>query len=65
MMSNNDLEILYKANLPESHAAGLRGIFDAGVGYGQGLSAPAQGDISMTVTEAQAALVEPVNINTP
>lgn len=60
MMTDSDLDNLYKANLSESHAAGLRGVFDAGVAVGQGLGqAPAQ-DVSLTTSDATAATDVPV-----
>jgi hypothetical protein len=38
MMTNTDLENLYKINVSESHAAGLRGVFDAGYNLALGLT---------------------------
>lgn len=58
-MTDTDLDNLYKMNLPESHFAGLRGIFDAGVAYGQN-SGPPTADISQVVPAATAAADDPV-----
>jgi hypothetical protein len=64
MMTDTDLDNLYKANLPESHPAALRGVFDAGVAYGQGASSTPTGDVSQTVPDATAVQDTPV-ITTP
>lgn len=60
MMSDTDLDNLYKQNLPESHYAGLRGVFDAGVAYAQSLSAAPTNDVSLTVSDATVAPLDPV-----
>ena len=39
-MTNDDLEKSYKANVAESHFAGLRGVFDAGFAMGAGRGIP-------------------------
>lgn len=39
-MTDNDLEILYKQNINESHFAALRGVFDAGYAVGAGSGVP-------------------------
>lgn len=66
MMTDQDLETLYKQNINESHAAGLRGIFDAGYQLGLGVQpTAATPDESTVVAEAVAQADEPVNITTP
>lgn len=55
-MTDADLETLYKVNLPTSHAAALRGVFDAGYEVGAGATVNAQtADASLTVSESTAA----------
>jgi hypothetical protein len=54
MMSDNDLEVLYKSALPESHFAGLRAVFDAGYADGSGASVEAT-DASLTAAVPPAA----------
>lgn len=58
-MTDTDLENLYKQNLPESHYAALRGVFDAGVAYGQGLSQAPTQDVSLTLADATVAPLDP------
>lgn len=63
-MTNQDLENVYKVNLPTSHFAGLRGVFDAGVAYGQGLVTAAAADVSLTAPATTVTNDTPV-VNTP
>lgn len=57
-MQDTDIEAIYKANINISHAAALRGVYDAG--YAAGLGTPnvqTTGDVS----QSQAApTVDPV-----
>lgn len=63
MMSDNDLENLYKSALPESHYAGLRAVFDAG--YGVGSATVVTTDVSQTVSDATAVADDQAPIVTP
>ena len=66
MMTDNELEQMYKDNISTSHFAGLRGIFDAGYAAGAGFTASqAQGaDPSAVVADAIASVDTPVSIDT-
>ena len=59
-MTDSDLENLYKTNVATSHFAGLRGVFDAGVSYGQGLSTPSTFDQSVNANAATATADTPI-----
>jgi hypothetical protein len=68
MMTDNELEVVYKANISESHYAGLRGVFDAGYALGAGLSAQVASvtdqSTASTVTDATVAPVVNSTITT-
>ena len=65
-MTDSDLENLYKANVSESHCAGLRGVFDAGynLGAGNSLAVSQNTDPSANVNAVSAAPLDPTNIQT-
>lgn len=51
-MTDTDLDNLYKVNLPISHYAGLRGVFDAAYALGANQTSPApSADVSSSVQE--------------
>lgn len=54
-MQDADLETIYKANIPVSHFAGLRGVYDAGFAAG----ASQQVNATPTAADASAAQVAP------
>ncbi len=58
-MTDSDLENLYKANVATSHFAGLRGVFDAGVAYGQALSTASTFDQSVNANAVTATADTP------
>lgn len=60
-MNDADIEAIYKANINESHFAGLRGVFDAGYQLGVAQAAqPATPDPSTANTEAAVLADTPV-----
>lgn len=61
-MTDLDVENLYKSALPESHAAGLRAVFDAG--YGVGSATVVTTDVSLTVADATAVTDDQTSITT-
>lgn len=65
-MTDQDLEVLYKQNINESHAAGLRGVFDAGYNYGANVSQVIvqQVDPSLAIQLATVTTDDPNNIPT-
>ena len=58
MMTDNDLENLYKQNVAESHYAGLRGVFDAGYALGAATGVPTT-DQSLVASAPAAAADDP------
>lgn len=66
MMTDDDLERIYKANISTSHFAGLRGVFDAGYALGAGYSAQqaAVADASTLPTVTYAAVAPLVDTPT-
>jgi hypothetical protein len=62
MMTDQDLDNLYKQNISTSHAAALRGIFDSGYAIGSGGGAPTV-DVSLTTSFTTASADDP-NITT-
>lgn len=58
MMTDQDLDNLYKQNISVSHAAALRGVFDAGYAVGANSGVPTV-DVSQTVSSATAAQDDP------
>lgn len=52
-MTDNDLENIYKLNVPESHYAALRAVWDSGYNYALSQSA-STADPSNTATAATA-----------
>jgi hypothetical protein len=63
MMTDNDLENLYKTALPVSHYAGLRAVFDAG--YGVGAGAVEYTDVSLNASAATVTTDDQAPIVTP
>lgn len=64
MMTDQDIQTLYKANLGISESAALRGVFDAGYQFGIAQAAtPQTVDESSVVTLAQV-LPDVVNVTT-
>ena len=58
-MTDTDLDNLYKQNLPTSHAAGLRGVFDAGAQSAAGQQPVPPEDDSASVSDATAVADTP------
>lgn len=61
-MTDADLDNLYKLNISVSHAAALRGIYDAGYTMGAG-GAASQVDTSQTVSVTTATADDPTILN--
>lgn len=61
MMTDDDMDGIYKQNIGTSHAAALRGVFDAGYQIGLSQQGGAQTpDASMTTSAALAEADTPV-----
>ena len=66
MMTDNDLDNLYKANIGVSHEAALRAIWDDGYNYALSLTPTSQGvDPSEAASATVAAADEPTASNDP
>lgn len=59
-MTDQDLEVIYKANVAESHAAGLRGVFDAGFNLALGQTQATSADASINAVAVTAQADTPV-----
>lgn len=65
-MTDNDLENLYKANVPVSHYAALRAVWDDGYNFALSINPAGQGqDPSQTASAATATADEPTTTTDP